>query len=178
MRGVIVKRDEGLNLTEAHLKRAISEHLDALRRFSSALTGNPADGDDLAQGTVERLLEKGVPADATFAAWMYRVCRNLWIDQVRRDARMTTPGQDDLERRMDSLDGERTVMLMMTMGEIEAAMRKLDVDQREVLALVAIEECSYREAAEILEIPIGTVMSRVARARKRLLELSRVTRDD
>ena len=161
-----------MNLAEEQLKRAISEHLDPLRRFSAALTGNPADGDDLAQGTVERLLDKGVPRDATFAAWMYRVCRNLWIDQVRKNARMTTPGQDDLERRMDNLDGEQTVMTMMRMGEIEAAMQKLEIDQREVLALVAIEECSYREAAEILEIPIGTVMSRVARARKRLLELS------
>jgi RNA polymerase sigma-70 factor (ECF subfamily) len=103
---------------------------------------------------------------------MYRVCRNLWIDQVRKNARMTTPGQDDLERRMENLDGERAVMTMMRMDEIETAMQKLEVDQREVLALVAIEECSYREAAEILDIPIGTVMSRVARARKRLLELS------
>lgn len=161
-----------MNLAEESLKRAISEHLEPLRRFSAALTGNPADGDDLAQGTVERLLEKGVPRDATFAAWMYRVCRNLWIDQVRKNARMTTPGQDDLERRMDNLDGERAVMTMMRMGEIETAMQKLELDQREVLALVAIEECSYREAAEILEIPIGTVMSRLARARKRLLELS------
>ncbi|RFF29957.1 RNA polymerase sigma factor [Wenzhouxiangella sediminis] len=161
-----------MNLAEEELKQAISEHLEALRRFSAALTGNPADGDDLAQGTVERLLEKSVPRDATFAAWMYRVCRNLWIDQVRKNARMTTPGQDDLERRMENLDGERAVMTMMRMDEIETAMQKLEVDQREVLALVAIEECSYREAAEILEIPIGTVMSRVARARKRLLELS------
>lgn len=161
-----------MNLPEEHLKRAISEHLEALRRFSAALTGNAYDGDDLAQGTIERLLDKGVPEDAVFAAWMYRVCRNLWIDQVRKNARMTTPGQDDLERRMDNLDGERAVMTMMRIGEIEAAMHKLEVDQREVLALVAIEDCSYREAAEILDIPIGTVMSRVARARKRLLEMS------
>ncbi|WP_376691784.1 RNA polymerase sigma factor [Wenzhouxiangella sp. EGI_FJ10409] len=161
-----------MNLSEERLKRAIAEHLEALRRFATALTGNGYDGDDLAQGTIERLLDKGVPDDAVFAAWMYRVCRNLWIDQVRKNARMTTPGQDDLERRMDKLDGERAVMTMMRIGEIEAAMQKLEVDQREVLALVAIEECSYREAAEILDIPIGTVMSRVARARKRLLELS------
>lgn len=161
-----------MNLAEEKLKRAISEHLEPLRRFSAALTGNAADGDDLAQGTIERLLDKGVPDDAVFAAWMYRVCRNLWIDQVRKNARTTTPGQDDLERRMDNVDGERAVMTMMRIGEIEAAMQKLEVGQREVLALVAIEECSYREAAEILDIPIGTVMSRVARARKRLLELS------
>jgi len=161
-----------LKLSEEHLKRAVSEHLEALRRFSAALTGNPSDGDDLAHSTVERLLEKGVPEDATYAAWMYRVCRNLWIDQLRRNERMTTPGQDDLERRMDYLDGERTVMTMMTMSEVETAMQELEVDHREVLALVAIEECSYREAAEILDIPVGTVMSRLARARKRLLELS------
>lgn len=160
-----------MNLAEQPLKRAIAEHLEPLRRFSAALTGNAADGDDLAQGTIEKLLDKGVPQDATFAAWMYRVCRNLWIDQVRKNARMTTPGQDDLERQMDNVDGERAVTTMMRMGEVEAAMQSLETDQREVLALVAIEERSYREAAEILDIPIGTVMSRVARARKRLLEL-------
>lgn len=161
-----------MNLAEEKLKRAIAEHLEPLRRFSAALTGTAADGDDLAQGTVEKLLEKGVPHDATFAAWMYRVCRNLWIDQVRKDARMTTPGPHDLERRMDNPDGEREVMTMMRIGEIETAMQQLEAGQREVLALVAIEEFSYREAAEILDIPIGTVMSRVARARKRLQELS------
>ncbi|HSH27807.1 MAG TPA: RNA polymerase sigma factor [Wenzhouxiangella sp.] len=160
-----------MNLAEEPLKRAIAEHLEPLRRFSAALTGNAADGDDLAQGTIEKLLDKGVPQNAIFAAWMYRVCRNLWIDQVRKNARMTTPGQDDLERRMDKVDGERVATTMMRMDEVEAAMHSLDTDQREVLALVAIEECSYREAAEILDIPIGTVMSRLARARKRLLEL-------
>jgi RNA polymerase sigma-70 factor (ECF subfamily) len=159
-------------LGEEQLKRAISEHLEPLRRFSAALTGSAADGDDLAQGTVERLLEKGVPRDATFAAWMYRVCRNLWIDEFRKHARMTTPGQEGLERRMDHHDGERAAMTMMRMGEVGAAMQRLEIDQREVLALVAIEECSYREAAEILDIPIGTVMSRLARARKRLVEMT------
>jgi len=160
-----------LNLGEEQLKRAIVEHLEALRRFSAALTGSGVDGDDLAQSTIERLLEKGVPADATFAAWMYRVCRNLWIDRIRKDARMQLPGQEHLERQMENVDGERAAMTSLRMGELEAAMRKLEAEQREVLALVAIEQRSYREAAEILDIPIGTVMSRVARARKRLLEL-------
>lgn len=161
-----------MKLSEEELKQLISEQLGALRRFSAALTGNAVDGDDLAQSTIERLLEKGVPGDAVFAAWMYRVCRNLWIDQVRKNARISTPGGDALEREMDDHDGERSVMTMMRMGEVEAAMHKLDAHQREVLALVAIEECSYREAAEILDVPIGTVMSRLARARKRLLELT------
>lgn len=161
-----------MNLAEEQLKQAIAEHLEPLRRFSFALTGNAADGDDLAQGTIERLLDKGVPANATFAAWMYRVCRNLWIDEIRKNGRMTTPGQDRLESRMESLDGENAAMTMMRMDEVETAMQRLEIDQREVLALVAIEEYSYREAAEILDIPIGTVMSRVARARKRLLEMT------
>lgn len=160
-----------MKLSEEALKRAIFENLEGLRRFALALTGNPADGDDLAQGTIERLLDKGVPEDAVFAAWMYRVCRNLWIDHVRKNARMMTPGKDDIERAMDNLDGENTVMTMMRIDEVASAMQKLAVEQREVLALVALEECSYRQAAEILEVPIGTVMSRLARARKRLLQL-------
>lgn len=161
-----------MKLGEEQLKSAIAEHLEALRRFSMALTGSAADGDDLTQGTIERLLEKGVPRNATFAAWMYRVCRNLWIDEIRKTGRMTTPGQEGLERRLDYHDGERSAMTLMRMGEVEAAMRRLDSDQREVLALVAIEDRSYREAADILGIPIGTVMSRLARARKRLLEMT------
>jgi RNA polymerase sigma-70 factor (ECF subfamily) len=165
-------------LPDEELKGLIAEHLQALRRFAAALAGNAADGDDLSQGTVERLLDKGVPANAVFAAWMYRVCRNLWIDQVRKNARTMTPGPEGMEREMDSLDGERAAMTMMRMGEVETAMRKLALDQREVIALVAIEECSYREAAEILEVPIGTVMSRLARARQRLLQLTREVDDD
>jgi len=161
-----------LKKSQEELKAMVLEHLDALRRFCFSLTGNAADGDDLAQGTVELLLKKGVPADVPFLPWMFRVCKNHWIDKLRSRSRTQTATPEDLERHQASHDGEAAALLQLRMHELEQAMEQLDGDQRLVLSLVTIQGFSYREAAETLEIPIGTVMSRLSRARKRLLELT------
>ncbi|AKS41117.1 RNA polymerase sigma factor [Wenzhouxiangella marina] len=154
------------------LKGLLVEHLDALRRFCFSLTGSAADGDDLAQGTVELLLEKGVPADAPFLPWMFRVCKNHWIDGLRSRSRTRTATADELERHQDAHDGQADAFHRIQVGELQRAVEQLDADQRLVLGLVSVQGFSYREAAEILDIPIGTVMSRLSRARKRLLELT------
>ena len=74
-------------------REALLAELGGLRKFCISLTGNMADGDDLLQATVERVLEKGMPADAHVAKWAYRVCKNAWIDEVRaRDVRRTAHG--------------------------------------------------------------------------------------
>ena len=146
------------------------ENLDSLRRFSFSLTGNGPDGDDLAQNTVERLIDKGVPAGAPFSAWMLRVCKNLWIDQIRAGRRIQLADSDELERHLESVDGEAVVTHKIRFDEVTSAIRLLEPEQRVVLGLVTVEGYSYREAAEILDIPIGTVMSRLARARAKLLE--------
>ena len=160
-----------MKLSEAELKQALIEQLQPLRRFCYALTGTAADGDDLAQSTVERLLHKGVPDDVVFAAWMFRVCRNLWIDQMRKASRYDTPGDEVVAAKQEALDGTAIVEQQLQLDEVGVAMQQLDNDQRLVLALVAVQGHSYREAAEIMEVPIGTVMSRLARARSRLLDL-------
>lgn len=160
-----------MKLSEAELKQALIKQLEPLRRFCYALTGSAADGDDLAQNTVERLLDKGVPVDVVFAAWMFRVCKNIWIDHIRKDARCSTPGDDVVFAKQDAVDGTAIVEQHLQLDEIGAAMQQLDSDQRLVMALVAVQGHSYREAAEIMEVPIGTVMSRLARARSRLLDL-------
>lgn len=160
-----------MKLSDAHLKQKLIEHLDQVRRFCFALTGNASDADDLAQSTVERLLQKGVPRDVFFAAWMHRVCKNLWIDQIRRTARISVPGAEMIERTLEPVDGESIAIDRLRMDEVANAMQQLDSDHRLVLALVTIEGYSYREAAEIMDVPIGTVMSRLSRARTRLLEL-------
>ena len=146
--------------------------LPGLKRFCLSLTGNGADADDLLQATVERVLERGLPADAHMARWSYRVCKNMWIDEVRaREVRTrhalsvaqsggvvdTAPSAEDLSAAQVQLD------------EVYESLRRLPEEQRLALTLVAVEGKSYAEAAEILDIPIGTIMSRIARARKQLL---------
>jgi len=154
------------------LKELLLENLDALRRFCFSITGSAADGDDLAQGTIELLLKKGVPADVPFLPWMFRVCKNHWIDSLRARSKTQTATADELERHQGTHDGEADAYHRVQVSELERAVEQLDDDQRLVLSLVSVQGFSYREASETLEIPIGTVMSRLSRARKRLLELT------
>lgn len=162
----------GLKHSNKVLKELLLENLDALRRFCFSITGSAADGDDLAQGTIELLLKKGVPADVPFLPWMFRVCKNHWIDSLRVRARTQTATADELESHQETHDGEADAIHRIQVSELERAVEQLDDDQRLVLSLVSVQGFSYREAAETLEIPVGTVMSRLSRARKRLLELT------
>ncbi len=145
--------------------------LGGLRGFCFSLTGNHADADDLLQITVERVLEKGMPADAHAAKWAYRVCKNAWIDEIRsRDVRKKYPqlvGESlDVAHSAEHLAGAE-----QEFSVVAKALDGLPDDQRLALTLVAIDGKTYAEAAEILEVPIGTIMSRVARARRQLVEI-------
>lgn len=141
-----------------------------LRRFAISLCGSRDVADDLVQAACERALasaERFEPG-TRFDAWMFRILRNLWIDVVRR--RKTAGVQEDISEREDiaGVSGEREVEARMTLLSVGEAITELPDEQREVLLLVCIEELSYRETADVLDIPIGTVMSRLARARKNL----------
>jgi RNA polymerase sigma-70 factor (ECF subfamily) len=138
-----------------------------LRRFAISLCRSRDVADDLVQLACERALahQASFQPGTRFDSWMFRILRNLWIDQLRRTR---TSGQQlevgALEARLPGDPGttpENRLMLADVLRSIQA----LPDDQREVLLLVCIEDFSYREAAETLEIPIGTVMSRLARAR-------------
>jgi RNA polymerase sigma-70 factor (ECF subfamily) len=143
--------------------------LPRLRRFARSLTGNRHDGDDLMQATAERVLERGVPADAEVLPWMFKVCRNLWIDELRaRQVRVRAASRPELAEE-PVVSGEAVVLGELTLREVEHALAMLPEEQRAVLVLVAVEGLSYREAAAVLDIPIGTVMSRLARARGALV---------
>lgn len=151
------------------VREAILEVLPGLRRFALSLTGNSPDADDLLQSTVERALIRAAPEEkADIGKWMFRVCRNLWIDELRsRKVRQgAAPGPEAIEQMAGADTG--TVISELTFREVTAAMEELPPEQREVLSLVAVSGMSYRETAEILEVPIGTVMSRLARARAAL----------
>ena len=151
-------------------REALLAELGGLRKFCISLTGNAADGDDLLQVTVERVLSRGMPADAHVAKWAYRVCKNAWIDELRsRDVRHKYP-QLVVDEGDNSPSAEHEASGQRELQAVTAALDKLPPEQRLALSLVAIEGKTYAEAAEILEVPVGTIMSRIARARRHLLE--------
>ena len=123
------------------------------------------------QTTVQRVLEKPAPSGVEVVPWMFKVCKNLWIDELRsRDVRRKAASRPELAEE-SVVCGEATAIGELTLREIEGALARLPDEQRAVLALVAIEGFSYREAAGVLDIPIGTVMSRLARARGALADM-------
>lgn len=143
--------------------------LPRLRRFASSLTGNMPDADDLVQDTVERALrnlhrwQPGTRLDS----WMYRIAQNIWIDAVRA-RRIRAAAKADPNEGMAAFDGERAIEAKLNFADTCRALGELPEDQRAVVALVLIEGLTYRETADILEVPIGTVTSRLARAREAL----------
>ena len=145
--------------------------LRGLRKFCFSLTGNAADADDLLQMTVERVLKKGMPEDAHATRWAYRVCRHAWIDELRsrgvRQRHLDAVGEQEREE----LSAERLAGDERLVAAVFGALEKLPDEQRLALTLVAIEGKTYSEAAEILEVPPGTVMSRIARARRQLARI-------
>ena len=145
--------------------------LPRLRRFAIALTGSVTDADDLVQDTVERALknlhlwETGTRLDS----WMFRIARNRFIDgrrTARRERMVLTDAPEEAAKA--ATDGEGAVLASLTLKDLSSAMKSLPLEQREAVALVLIDGASYREAADMLEIPIGTLTSRLARARDAL----------
>lgn len=151
-------------------REALMAELGGLRRFCYSLTGSAADADDLLQATVEKLLDKGMPEDAHPAKWSYRVCRNVWIDEIRSREVRQRYSQSAVEDDEESLSAEEAADGEREIAAISRALNELPEDQRLALTLVAVEGKTYAEAAEILEVPVGTIMSRIARARKNLLK--------
>ena len=153
---------------ERRLRAELLEALPRLRRFARGLTGNPADADDLVQATAEKVLVAGVPEDVDVLRWMFKVCRNQFIDQLRSsEVRRRAPDPPDLTEQ-PTISGEDVAIGEITLAEVELAMAALSAEQREVLMLITVEGMAYKEAAAVLDVPIGTVMSRLARARAAL----------
>jgi RNA polymerase sigma-70 factor (ECF subfamily) len=142
--------------------------LPRLRRFGVSLTRSQDRADDLVQAACERALraEASYETGTRLDSWMFRIMRNLWIDEMRK-AKSQGP-HDDVEDNLDIAgeDGTKTVELRSESSAVEQAILRLPEEFRSVLVLVCVDELSYREAAEVLGVPIGTVMSRLARARR------------
>ena len=151
-------------------RQELLDGLPNIRRFAMSLTGNLADADDLLQSTVERLLARGLPQEAPVVPYALTICRNLWVDEIRSRRTREAAKCEPTLAADEVADGERTVVGELSLREAQAAIAELPGEQRSVLELVSVEGCSYKEAASILEIPIGTVMSRLARARAALVD--------
>ena len=141
--------------------------LPRLRRFARALTRNPHDADDLVQVSLERALARAhqLRPDAALAGWVFGILRHAWIDEVRaraRTERLFTP-EESGQNVGDAGQGTQAEIL-----SVQDAMGRLPEDQRIAVALVLVEGLSYKEAAHVMDVPIGTLTSRLARAREAL----------
>ncbi|MEO5773564.1 MAG: RNA polymerase sigma factor [Sphingomicrobium sp.] len=151
----------------------LSTLLPRLRRFAHGLSRNPADADDLTQLTIERALrsrdqwQPGTRLDS----WAYKIMRNLWIDTVRsrsRKEKFEAP-PEEVDKLGD--DPRQAIEAALDLQRVMKAMDRLPDEQREVVVLILIEGFGYREAAEMLDLPIGTVSSRLVRGRTALLAM-------
>lgn len=144
--------------------------LPRLRRFAFALTGSLDQADDLVQDTCERALTRlaqwqpGTRLDS----WMYRIAQNLWLDRGRARLARGQTEQIDVAIDIVGADGRAVTESRLTLAFVTERIGKLPPDQQVLIALVCVEGLSYRDAADVLELPIGTVMSRLARARQSL----------
>ena len=140
-----------------------------LRRYARALAGNRDDADDLVQDTLERACAKsGLWRGVTdMRAWLFGIMHNLHVDGVRRPKLRTVILDDDTpEAPVAATQGDRLEVL-----DLQTALERLPVEQKEIMLLVALEDMSYAEVAATLGIPIGSVMSRLSRGRERLRSL-------
>jgi RNA polymerase sigma-70 factor (ECF subfamily) len=141
-----------------------------LRRFACALAGDPDKGDDLVQEGCARAfahLDQWQPG-TRLDSWMYRIIRNVWLDQLRASRVRGVVVTLDAELELFGEDGRDVVENRLELNRVLAAMARLPAEQRAPIVLVCFEGLSYQEAAAILEIPVGTVTSRLVRGRRAL----------
>lgn len=145
------------------------DHLPRLRRFAHALARSAADADDLLQASIERaLVKRGQWQPGTrLDSWMYRLMRNLWIDTVRAETRRGETFAAPQEGESVGIAGDQE--MAVELSNVARAMHELPPEQREAVALVVIEGFPYKEAAAILDIPMGTLTSRLVRGREALM---------
>jgi RNA polymerase sigma-70 factor (ECF subfamily) len=156
--------------TSQNFQEELVTLLPRLRRFARNLTRSPHDADDMVQIAVERAItraEQRLP-DTRLDGWMFKIVRNAWIDEVRsrvRRDKIFAPQEAGEQIGNDAIEQEATLM------SVQTAMLRLPEEQRVAVSLVLVEGLSYKEAAEVLEVPIGTLTSRLARGRQALQAL-------
>jgi RNA polymerase sigma factor (sigma-70 family) len=154
-------------------EETVLPHLDAAFNYARWLTRNNADAEDVVQDACVRAMRffSSLRNDDA-RAWLFAIVRNTWYGRVSRRPSLTEAAPLDSardERPDDALDPEKRLLQQHTVAHVRAALEHLPVDFREVIVLREIEGLSYKEIAAVVRVPIGTVMSRLARARERLL---------
>ena len=150
----------------------LTDHIPSLRRYARALTGDAWMADDLVQDTLERACSKWRlwVAGSDLRAWLFTLMHNIFANQVRSAVRQAAAGTtidvDELAHELIAADPDLAQAL-----DLQRCLLRLPQDQRAVLLLVSLEDLSYQEVAKITGVPVGTVMSRLSRARSRLREL-------
>jgi RNA polymerase sigma-70 factor (ECF subfamily) len=155
--------------SNGNFRRELVAVLPRLRRFACALSGSRADAEDLVQSAVERALRhnQSWQAGTRLDSWMFRIIQNLWRDELRAHRRRALP-LDEVGELPDHGVAD-TAVQRIELDQARAALNTLPLEQREVIGLVVLDGMSYADAAATLEIPVGTVMSRLARARGALV---------
>ena len=151
-------------------EQAIAKNRDRLYRIAFAWSHSPDVADDLVQEVCAKALRqrKQLRDMDSLGPWLFRILKNTWHDYLR--CKKETVEYDD-SIFIDEQTPESVNSRYETIQRVRQAMQGLPIGQREVLTLVDLERCSYAEVAEILEIPAGTVMSRLCRARRQLKEI-------
>ncbi len=149
-------------------KRALVEHIPALRRYAKALAGSTEAGDDLVQDCLEKALRRydSLREENRIGSWLRSILYNLYMDELRR--RRSRGIEEDVDVLTNDISVSVPARDGAEAGAFRQAMDSLSTEHRQILLLVGLEGLNYREIAEELQIPIGTVMSRLARARERL----------
>lgn len=150
-------------------RELIIEQIPGLRRYARSLTGDAWAADDLVQDTLERACEHWHlwRTGSDLRAWLFTLMHNLRVNDLRADKGITFPGDEALPE----IPSPPTQQDRLALRDLDRALARLPVEQREVLLLVGLEDLSYGEAAKVLGVPIGTIMSRLSRGRERLRAL-------
>ena len=152
------------------MDQLLEAEIPALRRYALSLCREPSEADDLVQDCLEKAISRWSSRrqEASLRAWLLTIMRNLFISGRRQRARRGWHGSLD---EAEHAGVEATQEGGLQMRDIAAALAALPREQREVILLVTVEDLSYDETAQVLGVPIGTVMSRLSRARERLRRL-------
>jgi len=156
---------------DEHIRNAMVSLYPRLRRFATTLTGSVQDGDDLVHQACERALSKTAQwrPGTRLDSWLYRIIHNRWADERRSAWRRTRAPIEEAQEEIGE-DGEAHALAKLTLNAVYRELSRLPVEQRAVLTLVCVDGLTYKETAEVLGVPIGTVMSRLARGRITLAE--------
>ncbi|MEM1372281.1 MAG: RNA polymerase sigma factor [Pseudomonadota bacterium] len=157
-------------MTPEQFKTEMIGLLPRLRRFAMSLTRSSPDADDLLQDACAAALQKWHQYDPTqpLDRWLFRIIRNLWISEVRKRKVRLGEGQVPAEEAPElQTDGQADIR--MTVEQVRARVADMDPDLGTPLMLVCAEGYSYKEVSDLLDVPIGTVMSRIHRARQHLM---------